>query len=149
VLGLAALTRCLVIDGLRLLRERPRILSGDPGCSWLAPENKWKASRYGLRAECVRRPGRELRSLAEDTARLLERLMPLARQAGEAEFLETFLPVDQLEWGSDRQRRLGRQSGDWHAVIDDLKGRWVEELDASPAPPLPAPEADRQSSATA
>jgi carboxylate-amine ligase len=130
VLGLAALTRCLVLDGLRLLRERPELVAGDPRAFWLAQESKWLASRYGLHAKCARRPGRARRTLLDDTAGLLDRLLPVAEQAGEAGFLAAFLPVERLETGADRQRRLCRQSGDWHAVIDDMKSRWAEELEA-------------------
>src|SRR5262249_52564556 len=47
-LGLVALTRSLVISSLRLLEERPRLMRGDIRRHWVAVENKWLATRYGL-----------------------------------------------------------------------------------------------------
>lgn len=129
LLGLAALARCLVIDGLRLLREYPRLLRGDAGNHWLAAENKWLAARYGLRAECVRRPGRQRASLAEDTDALLRRLLPAAREAGEETFLAALGPGG-CETGAERQRRVFRATGDWRCVIRDTLARWDGELSA-------------------
>jgi carboxylate-amine ligase len=140
LLALAALSRCLVLDGLRLLAERPKLGEGDPACFWLAQENKWRAGRYGLAAECVRRPGGERRTLADDTARLLERLLPVARRAGEAGFLGPLLPVDRFEPGAARLRHLFRQTGSWQAVVDDMRCRWALELEDAPGPEAaPAP----------
>ncbi|MFL5244857.1 MAG: YbdK family carboxylate-amine ligase [Gemmataceae bacterium] len=128
LLGLTALARCLVIEGLRLLKEQPDQLAGDPSRYLLANENKWLAARYGLQAPCVRRPGEECRTLAEDTDQLLDRLEPVAREAGEATFLDAFQPLDQFELGADRQRRLYRQTGNWHAVVADMRDRWLQEI---------------------
>ena len=128
LLGLVALTRCLVLDGLRLLDERQALGRGDVGEFWMAAENKALAARYGLRAEGVRRPGRPRCSLAEDTGLLVERLLPVARRAGEDGYLGALLPVDEYESGADRQRRLLRLPGGRAALIDDLKRGWVRDL---------------------
>jgi carboxylate-amine ligase len=47
-LRLVALIRCLTLSGLRLLQERPRARRGDIRRHWIAVENKWLATRYGL-----------------------------------------------------------------------------------------------------
>jgi carboxylate-amine ligase len=134
MLGLASLVRCMVIDGLRVLKERPEVGHGEVSQLWAAAENKARAGRFGLAAEVVRRPGRPKRTLADDTANLIERLMPVAQAAGEAEFLSHLLPVDIHDTGAERQRRLYRQTGSWTAVIEEMKGRWVQEVqEAMPA----------------
>ena len=128
VLGLAALARTLVLDGLQTLRERPELGRGDPAHVWLAQENRWLAARYGLAAQCALRPGEPRRSLADDTAELLERLRPVAERSGDDVFLEAFQLVAKFESGADRQRRIFRQTGQWKAVTDDLRDRWAGEL---------------------
>ena len=45
-----------------------RIPHGDPRSFWLALENRWLATRYGLLAQCVRSPQENLCSLQADTA---------------------------------------------------------------------------------
>jgi carboxylate-amine ligase len=133
LLGLTALTRCLALDGLRLLEDRPELGRGDPREFWLAQENRWLASRYGLQAECARNPGLGRRTLAEDVSLLLERLQPVAREFGEAGFLDVFRPVERFETGAARRRRLYRQTGSWQAVLDDMRRGWSEELSVEEA----------------
>ena len=128
LLGLTALARCLVLEGLRLLEEHPEFGRGDPRTFWLAHENRWLASRYGLQAECVCHPGSERRSLAEHSASLLERLTPVAHECGEAEFLEVFRPVERYETGATRRRRLYRRTGNWRAVLEDMRQGFFGEL---------------------
>jgi carboxylate-amine ligase len=128
LLGLAALARCLVREGLALLRERPELLAGDPVRFRLAPHNRWLAARYGLQAACVHPDAPAGRTLAEETAELLERLQPVAREAGEDDFLQTF-QGQAFEPAADRLRRLLRQSGSWQAVLADMRTRWAREME--------------------
>jgi carboxylate-amine ligase len=128
VLGLCALTRCLVMDALSRLQ-------GDPGCGagsaesfWLANDNRWMATRYGLETRCSRRPGDERNSVAKDVNCLIQRLLPLADSHEESQFLASIDPT-QMETGADRQRRLYRQHGTWQPVLDDMKNRWMQEID--------------------
>lgn len=129
LLGLTSLIRCMVIDGLRILKERPEVGQGDLAQIWMAAENKARAGRFGLAAEIVRRPGRPKCTLADDTAELIDRLMPVGKAAGEAEFLDMLKPVDIHDTGAERQRRLYRQTGSWTTVIEEMKGRWVQEVE--------------------
>ncbi len=149
LLSLAALIRCLVIDGLRRLEADPRLAAGDRTHHWLACENKSLAARYGVRALCVRRPGQERRSLASELDELLAQLRPVAEAAGESQFLLPLqIGMERFESGSSRRRRIYRQSGDWRGVLDDMRKPWVRELEDAVhdtrAVAVPANEAMRQ-----
>jgi carboxylate-amine ligase len=127
-LGLVALIRCLVISSLRLLEERPHLRTGDMRRHWIAVENKWLATRYGLAGMCIRTPGGRKRQLGQDVADLITRLLPIARQTGDHPFLAVFQPGDKFESGAARQRRIYRETGNWKAVVDDLKSAFAEGL---------------------
>jgi carboxylate-amine ligase len=127
-LGLVALTRCLVISSLRLLKERPHLRSGDLRRHWIAVENKWLATRYGLAGMCIRTPGGRKRRLGQDVADLITRLLPIARETGDHPFLAALQPIDKFESGAARQRRIYREAGDGKAVVDDLKSAFAEGL---------------------
>jgi carboxylate-amine ligase len=142
LLSLAALVRSLVIDALARLEEQPELLAGDRRRFWLAQENRWLATRYGLNAQCVRHPGGRRGSLLDDTAELIDRLRPVAESAGEWPLLAE-LERGIAESGAERQRSIYRQAGNWQAVIDDMKHRWLPEVDemhplgpGEPAQPL-------------
>lgn len=147
LLGLTALTRCLVLDGLRLLEQHPDLGRGDPCAFWLAQENRWLASRYGLQAECARNPRLGRRSLTEDVSSLIDRLLPIADEFGEREFLTIFRPMDRFESGAARRRRLYRQTGNWRAVLDDMRRGWTDELpgpnEGAPTGTMPWPPVDK------
>jgi carboxylate-amine ligase len=100
-LRLVALIHCLSIFGLRLLTEDPRARRGDIRRHWIAVENKWLATRYGLGATYIRTPSGKQRTLAHDLAELIERLLPIAREVGDEPYLAGLKPVDQIETGAD------------------------------------------------
>jgi carboxylate-amine ligase len=130
-----ALIRCLTIAGLRLLNERPRVRRGDIRRHWIAVENKWLATRYGLQAMYVRTPSGKRRALAHDTAELIERLLPIAREVGDERYLLHLKPVDKLETGAERQRQRFRDKGNWKALVDDLVAQLLLDLEmANPEP---------------
>ena len=130
MLALAALIRCMVVDGLRQMERDPKIATGDRGRHWLACENKTLAARYGVKALCVRQPGEERRSLASEIDELLARLQLVADAADETQFLLPLrIGMDRFESASSRRRRLYRQSGDWRTVLDDMRGPWTRELE--------------------
>jgi carboxylate-amine ligase len=131
--ALTALIRALVVDAVKQLAQQPQLGQGDERSFWLAQQNRWLASRYGLKARCLIHPGGEQVRLAEDTAQLIDRLLPAARELGDESFLSAFQPLDAFESGADRQRRVYRQAGRWQAVIDDLKKRWHHDLEPSGA----------------
>ena len=127
-LRLVALIHCLAISGLRLLEERPRLRRGDIRRHWIAVENKWLATRYGLGALYVRTPSGKRRPLATDLADLVEKLLPVAREVGEESHLASIRPVDKLVAGADRQRQLYREKGNWKALVDAMAGQLLHEL---------------------
>jgi carboxylate-amine ligase len=131
-LALVALTRALVVAAQRSLAERPQ-LRRDIRHHWIAVENKWLATRYGLAAAYIRTPSGKRRALAHDLAELIKRLLPLAREIGDDRFLVPLLAATPIESGAERQRRLYRDTGSWRAVMETMTRQWPEEL-VSPAP---------------
>lgn len=127
-LGIVTLIRCLVRNSLRLLEEKPLARRGDIRRHWIAVENKWLATRYGLAGMYIRTPAGKRRQLGQEVAELISRLMPLARESGEQAYLTGLLPIDHFESGAARQRRLFRETGSWKAVVDDLRQRLADEL---------------------
>ncbi len=125
-LGIVALTRSLVINSLRLLAERPHLCRGDIRRHWIAVENKWLATRYGLAGLYIRSPSGKRRPLAQEANDLIERIMPIARESNDHVFLNVFKPMDRYESGAASQRRLYREHGSWKALIDDSVQRFGE-----------------------
>ena len=122
--GLVALIRSLVVATQRLLEERPHLQRGDMHRQWIAVENKWLATRYGLGAMYIRTPGGKRRPLKHDLKELINRLLPVAKENGDDRYLAALLPLEKFESGADRQRRLYRETGSWPALIADMIQRW-------------------------
>jgi carboxylate-amine ligase len=129
--ALVALVRSLAIASQRLLAERPQMKRGDVRKHWIAVENKWLATRYGLGAIYIRTPGGKRRPLKQDLCDLLNRLMPIAHETGDDVFLAKLLPPEQFESGADRQRRLARESGSTRPLVSDMIASLSAELDTS------------------
>jgi carboxylate-amine ligase len=130
VFALVALTRGLVISALRLIKERPQMLRGDFRRHWIAGENKWLATRYGLGAMYIRTPAGKRRLLKKDLAELLGKIAPIAKETGDFPFLAPLQNLDAFESGSDHLRNLFRQSGNWKGLTDHLVRRFAEELES-------------------
>lgn len=128
VLGIVALTRCLVINSLRLQEERPLSQRGDMRRHWIAVENKWLATRYGLSGMYIRTPSGKRRQLGQEVADLIDRLMPIARESGDHPFLLGLGQVSNYESGAARQRRIYREVGNFQAIIDDFKGQFSRDV---------------------
>lgn len=127
-LGIVALIHGLVISTQRLLQERPQLCRGDIRRHWIAIENKWLATRYGLQAMHIRTPSGKRRILSHDLSDVIERLRPIAQETEDWPFLTAVRPGDQFETSADRQRRLFRENGNWKSLIEDMTRRWAEEL---------------------
>lgn len=128
-LRLVALIRTLTVSGLRLLEENPRLRRGDIRKHWIAVENKWLATRYGMEAMYVRAPSGKRNALSHDLAELIERLLPVARDLGDEKYFTGLKPVDKLKSGSDRQRHHYRENGNWKALMDYLVGQLLDDLE--------------------
>ncbi len=127
-LGLVALIHGLVISTQRLLQERPQLCRGDIRRHWIAIENKWLATRYGLQAMHIRTPSGKRRLLSQDLMDLIERLRPISDENGDTSFLQAIRPVEAFETGAERQRRMFRDHGNWKTLVDDMTQRWEKEL---------------------
>ncbi|MFZ1537067.1 MAG: YbdK family carboxylate-amine ligase [Chromatiaceae bacterium] len=127
-LGIVALIRTLVISTQRFLQERRRSSCGDIRHHWLAIENKWLATRYGLQAMHIRQHSGKRRLLSRDLTALIKELRPIAIETGDAPFLDALCPLESFESGADWQRRLFRESGDWKRLVDDMTQRLAQEL---------------------
>lgn len=128
-LRLVALIRALSVSGLRLLQERPRLRRGDIKRHWIAVENKWLATRYGLQAMYIRTPSGKRRLLAQDLSDLIDRLMPIAKENGDDKYLAQLQPVAKIETGSDRERRIFRESGNWKGLTDWMSAQLLHDLE--------------------
>ena len=126
--GLAALIQCLVKSTQRLLHERPHLCRGDIRRHWVALENKWLATRYGLGAVHIRTPSGKRGLLSQDVVDLVDQMKPIAEETGDAALLGAVRPIKGYESAADRQRRIFRDNGDWKALVGDMSTRWAEEL---------------------
>jgi glutamate---cysteine ligase / carboxylate-amine ligase len=132
-LALVALVRSLVIASLRLVRERPRSIGGARLRHWIAVENKWLATRYGLKATFVRTPSGKRRGLAQDAAELIEKLTPIARESGDDRHLAIFRQLEKYETGADRQRKQFRDKGSWKGLTGWLVDEFARDLERANA----------------
>ncbi|MDZ4687838.1 MAG: YbdK family carboxylate-amine ligase [Planctomycetaceae bacterium] len=132
-LGLVALIRSLVIASQRLLEERPNLRRGDMRKHWVAIENKWLATRFGLKAMYIRSPAGKRRPLAYDLNELIQRMLPIANESGDGHYLAALRPDEKVDIASDRQRRLYRESGNWKTVVEDMMKSFDREVDAAKA----------------
>lgn len=148
-LRLVALVRTLTVALLRLVKAKPRVRNGAiQRHHWIAVENKWLATRYGLKATFVRTPSGKRRGLAQDIAENVEKLVPTAREFGDDKYLVPFRHLDKYETGADRQRKHFREHGDWKGLSMHLAEELARDLQALKglvAPPPPA-EAARAAS---
>jgi len=146
-LRLVALIRTLAVASLRLVKERPRVRRGAERRHWIAVENKWLATRYGLKATFVRTPSGKRRGLAQDVAELVEKLLPVARERGDDKYLAALRHPEKYETGADRQRKHFREHGDWKRLAMYLSEELARDLQAlkGVAAPQPAVEAHASS----
>jgi carboxylate-amine ligase len=109
--ALTALTQCVVAHALE--ESEPR----GPYNKDLAEENKWRASRHGMDAAFYDAVG-DTAVPARDIARdLVERLTPHAQDLGCENELEGILEIVEGGTGSQRQREVYENSGDFLDVV--------------------------------
>jgi carboxylate-amine ligase len=130
-LRLVTLIHCLSIFALRLLTYNPRARRGDIRRRWIAVENKWLATRYGLAATYIRTPSGKRRTLSRDLAELIERLLPIAPETGDEPYLASLKPVDKIETDADWQRKRYREKGSWKGLVDDMAGLLAKDLEGT------------------
>jgi len=128
VFAIVALTHCLVINALNLVIGKPLAQLGDMRRHWIATENKWLATRYGLAAPHIKAPSGKRRQLSSDLAEIVEKLVLIARANGDDAYFGPLLKLDKFESGSARMRRLYREHGDWKDVMREQVRSFSEEL---------------------
>ncbi|GAB4080427.1 glutamate--cysteine ligase [Modestobacter muralis] len=116
--AVAALAQCLVETFDRAL-DRGETLPVPAG--WVARENKWRASRFGLDASIVVDDDGTVRPVREALADLVEELLPVARELGcEAELLDVRRIVA-TGGSAARQRAVAAaHGGALEPVVDSL-----------------------------
>ncbi|CAN5776828.1 glutamate--cysteine ligase [soil metagenome] len=110
-IALTALTQCLVH---RILETD---VSREPYNKYLAEESRWRASRYGIDA-IFYNAEKDASTPVRDTARtLVEELRPHAQDLNCEEELEGILDIVEEGTGSQRQRQVYEESGDYLDVV--------------------------------
>jgi carboxylate-amine ligase len=128
MLGLVALVRALVLDALVTIDRNLKMREGNRETYWLAAENRWLASRYGLQTPVIREPGLARVSLAEDVDSLLDQLAPTFTTTGDGSFVHALQDLKHGKTGTELQRHTYRQTGSWRAVLDMMNRGWIDEL---------------------
>jgi carboxylate-amine ligase len=87
---------------------------------WMAPENQWVAARDGLAGRILVSEEGEKRGIGEDVLRLIDRLMPIARQLDSESELAHVATIVRHGTSAARQRAVHRETGRFGAVVDSL-----------------------------
>ena len=130
-LALAAFIQCLVqtlsedIDNGAYQHDCPRMM---------VRQNKWRACRFGNRAQLVNSYTYEVQPLAKITESLVTRLTDTARHLGCLSYLEHVQTMAERPTCADRQQTLLEETGDAAAVVRELTtaSRLTEVSTASP-----------------
>jgi carboxylate-amine ligase len=109
--ALTALTQCVVAHALE--ESEPR----GPYNRDLAEENRWRASRHGMDAGFYDAAGDKTVPAREIARDLVERLTPHAQDLGCEAELEGVLEIVEGGTGSQRQREVYENSGDFLDVV--------------------------------
>jgi carboxylate-amine ligase len=83
-------------------------------------QNKWRACRFGLRAQLVDSFTHEVRPLPEVVARLMDRLRPAAEELGCVRELMNVRHITEGPSWADRQTAILQQTGDPSEVVRRL-----------------------------
>ncbi len=109
--ALTALTQCLVH---RMLEDGA---SGEPYNQTVAEENRWRASRHGMDAAFYNAEDRTTTPAREAARELVEELRPHAQDLGCEDELEGVTEIIEGGTGSQRQRQIYEESGDFLDVV--------------------------------
>jgi len=117
VLGIAALCQCLV----QALSDRIDEGAYQHDCHpMMVQQNKWRACRFGTKAQLVNSDTHQVRPVREIVAHLVELLLPWAEDLGCTAYLEHAATMaDQCTW-ADRQLAILKESGDPAEVVRRL-----------------------------
>jgi len=120
VLSLAALMQCLV----KALSDEIDHGAYQHDCHpLLVAQNKWRAARYGVKAQLVDASTYEVQTLPQIVDRLVERLAPTAEDLGCREHLERCRQLAAGPSWAERQLTLAEQKGGLPAMVRELIAR--------------------------
>ncbi len=88
--------------------------------TWVANDNKWRATRYGLDARVITDEHGNTAPLRDDTYELLRELEPVAHRLGCAQDLDVAWEVLEKGASYERQRAIVDQGGTLNDVVDAL-----------------------------
>ena len=117
VLSLAALVQCLV----KFLSDDIDDGTYQHDCHpMMVRQNKWRACRFGNRAQLVNSYTHEVQSVSQIVRGLIDRLRPMARHLDCLEYLEQNQTIaDDISW-SNRQRQILEETGDPTEIVRQL-----------------------------
>lgn len=90
------------------------VLSPEP---WILRENKWRAIRYGTKAQIIRHQTLEVSSLSDNIEMWMNRVRPYIQKLGYEKYAECIQTIFQYGNSSVRQRRVMEKTQDIRAVI--------------------------------
>lgn len=117
VLALTALTQCLIVHLSREIDEGAYQHDCHP---MMVRQNKWRASRFGTQARLVNSYTFDVETVPQVTARLVEKLAPLAKRLQCSEHLERCNEIAQRPSWAARQRQLHRETGSAAEMVRQL-----------------------------
>jgi carboxylate-amine ligase len=130
VLGLTALIQCLVHD---LSEEIDRGTYQFDCHPFMVRQNKWRACRYGMKANLVDPNSHEPRPAREVVHSLLDRLAPRGRELGCEAELESVRELADGSNGAAQQLRIFEETGDLTEVVRRLLQQSVLKPENAPA----------------
>ncbi len=117
VLGIAALTQCLV----KALSDDIDRGAYQHDCHpMMVRQNKWRACRYGRGAELVNAYSFEVQSIQEIVAEMVQRLRPVSRQLGCENYLEYVEEMANSPSCSEKQLQILLECDDRSEVVRRL-----------------------------
>ncbi len=117
VLGIAALVQCLVQALSTLIDEGAYQHDCHP---MMVRQNKWRAARFGNKAELVNSYTYEVQSVANVVESLVTRLVPFADELDCRHYLEQTLEMARRPSWSERQTAILQETGDPAEIVRRL-----------------------------
>jgi carboxylate-amine ligase len=120
VLGLTALTQCLVHDLSEEIDQGTYQFDCHP---FLIRQNKWRACRYGMEARLVDSGTHKAVPVRQVVHALLDRLQGRAQELGCASYLEIVREMAEEPTGSVRQLQIFQETNDFAEVVRRMMAR--------------------------
>lgn len=127
LLAIATLIRCLVIYLDEKCEKDPKFCAeGKSERFWLAPQNKWRAARYGLDAQVIKSNNQQI-SIRSDLKRMLKDLHKVAVEYNCVEELEGVKRILKNGTSAERQRAVYKKRGSFQKVVEHLVNEFAAE----------------------